>query len=59
MSHNFYGLWVWLIIVLFNICDPEIQPPDWLFLLLHCRINVRGKGVLCLKNRWLAGAVSL
>lgn len=31
MSHNLYGLWVWLIIVLFNICDPEIKPPGWLF----------------------------
>ena len=57
MSHNLYGLWVWLIIVLFNICDPEIKPPNWLFLLLHCMINFRGKAVMCLRR--IVGSLEL
>lgn len=38
MDYNFYVLWVWLLIVPFNIFVPEIKPSNWHFLLSHCRI---------------------
>lgn len=53
ISHNFYGLRVWLIIVLYNIFVPEMKPLDWHLLLLQCRSNFSGKG----KNRADLGKV--
>lgn len=59
MSHNLYGLWVWLIIVLFNICDPEIKPPDWLFVVTLQDQLQRQSSDVSQKTRWLIGAVPL